>query len=144
MAEELLYEKSCGAVVCCQKDDGIKYLLVCEHGGFWVFPKGHMEAGESEHETALREVKEETGIDVVFVDGFRMVDEHDLAREGCPNKIKQTVYFLAKYEDQEFVPQESEISKIMLTYFESATAVLSFESFKNILSQADKFLKQNQ
>ena len=142
MSEELLYEKSCGAVVFCQKDNDIKYLLVCEHGGYWVFPKGHMEAGESEHETALREVKEETGLEVTFVDGFRVKDEHSLAREGRPNTIKQTVYFLAKYENQAFVPQESEIAKIVLLDFESAMATLQIDSCKHILRQAHSFLEQ--
>ena len=143
MSEELQYEKSCGAVVYCQNDNDIKYLLVCEHGGYWVFPKGHMEAGESEHETALREVKEETGLDVTLVDGFREKDEHNLAREGRPNTIKQTIYFLANYENQTFVPQESEISKIVLLDFEAAMATLQFDSFKHILAQANRFLEQN-
>ena len=144
MSEELQYEKSCGAVVYCQKGNDIKYLLVCEHGGYWVFPKGHMETGESEHETALREIKEETGLDVTFIDGFRVKDEHNLAREGRPNTIKQTIYFLANYEDQTFVPQESEISQIALHDFESAMASLQFDSFKNILAQAHDFLMQMQ
>lgn len=141
MSEELLYERSCGAVVYCQKDNDTKYLLICEHSGFWGFPKGHMEAGESEHETALREIKEETGLDITFVDGFQVKDEHSLAREGRPNTIKQTIYFLAKYENQKIIPQESEISKISLMDFESAMAVLQFDSFKNILAQAHSFLK---
>ena len=144
MSEKLLYEKSCGAVVYCQKDTDIKYLLVREHGGFWVFPKGHMEAGESEHETALREVKEETGLDVTFVEEFRVKDEHNLAREGRPNTIKQTIYFLAKYEDQKFVPQESEISEIVLLDFEAAMTTLQFDSFKHILEQAHSFLEKKQ
>ncbi|MBQ9142969.1 MAG: NUDIX domain-containing protein [Lachnospiraceae bacterium] len=142
MQEDFLYEKSCGAVVYCQEDNNIKYLLVCEHGGFWVFPKGHMEDGEFEHETALREVKEETGLDVTFVDGFQVKDEHNLAREGRPGTIKQTTYFLAKYENQEFVPQESEISRIELMDFETAMATLQFESFKHILTKAHNFLTQ--
>ena len=140
MSEELQYEKSCGAVVYCQKDSSIKYLLVCEHSGFWVFPKGHMEAEESEHETALREIKEETGLDVTFIDGFQVKDEHNLAREGRPNTIKQTIYFLAKYEDQTFVPQEAEIARIALLDFESAMATLQLDSFKHILTQAHNFL----
>lgn len=144
MQEEFLYEKSCGAVVYCQEDNNIKYLLVCEHGGFWVFPKGHMEDGESEHETALREVKEETGLDVTFVDGFQVKDEHNLVREGRPGTIKQTTYFLAKYEKQGFVPQESEISKIALMDFETAMATLQFDSFKHILTKAHYFLTQKQ
>ena len=142
MSEELQYEKSCGAVVYCQKDNDIKYLLVCEHGGYWVFPKGHMEAGESEHETALREVKEETGLDVTFVDDIRIKDEHNLAREGRPNTIKQTIYFLAYYEDQTFVPQESEISQIVLLDYEAAMTTLQFDSFKRILTQAHDFLEK--
>lgn len=144
MAEEFSYEKSCGAVVYCQNENGIKYLLVCERSGFWVFPKGHMEAGESEQETALREVKEETGLDITFVTGFRVEDEHNLAREGCPHIIKQTVYFLAEYKNQKFVPQKSEISKIVLLDFESAMATLQFDSFKHILAQAHSFLAQNE
>ncbi len=141
MSEELQYEKSCGAVVYFQEDNDIKYLLACEHGGFWVFPKGHIEDGEVEQETALREVKEETGLDITFVDGFRVVDEHNLAREGRPNTIKQTVYFLAKCEEQKFVPQESEISKIALLEYESAMNILQFDSFKCILTMAHNFLK---
>lgn len=142
MSEELRYEKSCGAVVYCRKDNGIQYLLACERSGYWVFPKGHMEGGESEHDTALREVKEETGLDVTFVEGFRMLDEHNLAREGRPNTIKQTVYFLARYEGQEFIPQETEISKIALMDYETAMETLQFDSFKQILTQAHRFLNE--
>lgn len=143
MSEELQYEKSCGAVVYCEAGNDIQYLLVCEHGGFWVFPKGHMEAGESEQETARREVKEETGLDVTFIEGFRVKDEHNLAREGRPNTIKQTIYFLVKYENQTFVPQESEISQIELLDYESAMAKLQFDSFKEILTRAQDFLENH-
>ena len=142
MSEELQYEKSCGAVVYCQKCNEIMYLLACERSGYWVFPKGHMEDGESEYETALREVQEETGLDVTFVEGFRMLDEHNLAREGRPNTIKQTVYFLARYENQMFVPKEAEIAKIALMDYESAMDTLQFDSFKQILTQAHRFLNK--
>ena len=141
--EEVHFEKSCGAVVYCREDNEIKYVLACERSGYWVFPKGHMEAGETEQETALREIKEETGLTVTFVDGFRITDEHNLAREGRPNTIKQTVYFLAKCETSKFIVQESEISKIELLDFESAMAKLQFDSFKNILKQAHEFLERN-
>ena len=142
MSEELRYEKSCGAVVYCREGNEIKYLLACERSGYWVFPKGHVKAGESEHDTALREVKEETGLDVTFVEGFRVTEEHNLAREGRPNTIKQTVYFLARFEGQEFVPQESEIEKIVLVDYESAMKTLQSDGFKQILIQAHEFLNK--
>jgi len=91
---------------------------------------------------ALREIKEETGLDVAFMEGFRVTDEHNLAREGCPNTIKQTVYFLAEYKEQDFVAQEEEISEIALLDFETAMEILPFDGFRNILVQADSFLKQ--
>ena len=142
MSEELLFEKSCGAVVYFRKEKDIKYLLVCERSGFWVFPKGHMETGETEQETAFREAKEETGLDIAFVPGFRITDEHNLAREGRPNTIKQTVYFLSESKSQRFVPQETEISNIQLLDFETALATLQFNRFKHILTQAHTFLME--
>ena len=64
-------EKSCGAAVF-TKDNGIvNYVIVESNDGVFGFPKGHTEAGESEHETALREIFEETGLKLKIIDGFR-------------------------------------------------------------------------
>ena len=68
-----LYEKSCGAIIIHKTNkDNYKVLLVKNHNGrYWSFPKGHVEKGETEEETAIREIKEETGLDVEIVDSFR-------------------------------------------------------------------------
>jgi len=52
---------SCGAVILRETPEGVRVLMlrVFRH---WDFPKGLMEAGESPRETALREVREESGI----------------------------------------------------------------------------------
>ena len=58
-------EKSCGAIVFTRENGIRKYVIIRGTGiyqGFNGFPKGHMEEGETESETALREVKEETGM----------------------------------------------------------------------------------
>ena len=70
------HEKSCGAVVFTRTDKGVKYLLIANLKGIYGFPKGHVEAGETEEQTALREIREETGLRVTLVPGFRAVDEH--------------------------------------------------------------------
>ncbi|HXK73114.1 MAG TPA: GrpB family protein, partial [Clostridia bacterium] len=58
-----MYQKSCGVIVYRKVNVNIEYLLVKEHeSSGWSFPKGHMEAFESETDTAIREVWEETGI----------------------------------------------------------------------------------
>ena len=55
-----MLERSCGAVVATEKD-GVRYYVLVK-GSYVGLPKGHMEPGESERETALREVREETGL----------------------------------------------------------------------------------
>ena len=66
-------EKSCGALVYRITQNGQKELLFIKHrhGTHWSFPKGHMEEGENEVQTALREVKEETGLDIDLEGDFR-------------------------------------------------------------------------
>ena len=66
-------EKSCGVLVLRQQEEEL-YVVLLRHrfGGHWSFPKGHVEAGESERQTALREVREETGLSgIKLLDGFR-------------------------------------------------------------------------
>ena len=58
------FEKSCGAVVFVEENSSVRYLLMCSMEGVYGFPKGHMEGNETEIETALREVREETGIEL--------------------------------------------------------------------------------
>ena len=65
-------EISCGAVIARQTDAGCEVLLVCHaSGGHWGFPKGHVENNETEAETALREIREETGLSVTLDTNFR-------------------------------------------------------------------------
>ena len=136
-------EKSCGAIVYTHENGVRKYVIICGTGmyqGFCGFPKGHMEPGETEEETALREVKEETGLDVKLVGNFRQTDEHYLAREGRPNDKKVNVYFLAEYKDQQLKAQESEVSEIVLLDYEEALQSLQSEDARRELIEAEKYL----
>lgn len=132
------YEKSCGAVVFTRLKGKIQYLLIISLEGIYGFPKGHVEAGESEEETALREIYEEVGLKVKLVDGFRSVDEHPLPQKK--NTIKQVVYFLGEYSDQEFIYQKEELSSAQLVDYETAMSLFQFESSKRILTEANDFL----
>ena len=132
-------EKSCGAVVFTQESGGIKYVIIQSKEGFFGFPKGHVEDGETEAETALREIKEETGLTVSLLDGFRTEDSHTFVRKG-ETRMKHIVYFLAEFSGQAPVAQESELNSICLMDYETAMSAFQFESSKRILTEAHEYL----
>ena len=132
------YEKSCGAVVFTREGGEIKYLVIKSLTGIYGFPKGHVEQGETEEETALREVLEETGISVALLSGFRVEEEYPLPQKE--DTIKQVVYFLGEYCDQEPRYQASELSDAVLVDYETAMSLFQFDSSRRILTEADKFL----
>ena len=134
------YEKSCGAVVYTKIAGMIKYVLIRQTNGSWGFPKGHMESGETEEQTALREIYEEVHLKVSLRNGFRTTDQYALP--GKENVIKQVVYFCAEYSEQDILPQESELLDARLVPYTEALQLLTFESAKRILKEAHEFLSR--
>lgn len=134
----MIYEKSCGAVIFTRMNNEIKYLLIRNLGGIYGFPKGHVEQGETEEQTALREVFEEVGLAVKLVSGFRCEDEHPIPQKE--NTMKQIVYFLGEYSNQEFTYQKEELTDALLTDYETAMTLFQFDSSKRILTEANNFL----
>ena len=130
-------EKSCGAIVLRRQDD-VLYVVLLRHrfGGHWSFPKGHVEAGESERQTALREVHEETGLTIKLMDGFRESVEYS----PKPGVRKQVVYFLGTTEQEKLVRQEEEISEIMWAPLTKAAELVSFANDKRLVRHAMKRL----
>ncbi len=130
-------EISCGAVVFTRRQGKIQYLLIKNLGGSYGFPKGHMEAGESESMTAEREIWEEVGLRVTFMSGFRTESEYMLPGKQIR---KQVVYFLAEYENQSYRLQEAEIADGCLVSYAQAQKLLKYEDLRRILREADGFL----
>ena len=134
----MMYEKSCGAVVFTRMNNEIQYLLIRNLTVIYGFPKGHVEQGETEEQTALREVFEEVGLAVKLVSGFRSEDEHPIPQKE--NTMKQIVYFLGEYSNQEFTYQIEELTDALLTDYETAMTLFQFDSSKRILTEANNFL----
>ena len=132
-------ERSCGAVVFTRVNGEIRYVLGRAVEGFYGFPKGHMEPGESTEETALREIREEVGLEVALLPGFHAQDEYPLPKK--PGTRKCVDFFLAEYADQPLVPQETEFLSAGLYSFDEALQLLQREGFRRVLCEADGFLK---
>ena len=132
------YEKSCGFVAY-QETAGIRlFLLIRALNGEYGFPKGHVEQGETELETAVRELKEETNIAVRIIDGFRRQISYRFPSKE--NVIKQAVYFLGKCTADRIICQTSEVSEAIFLPLDQALALLSFEDTKSILREANAYL----
>lgn len=134
------FEKSCGAVVFTRREEEILYVIIRATNGDYGFPKGHMEQGETEQVTALREIREEVGVDAAIVGEFRMADSYPLPNK--PGVVKQVVYFLAEYSGQELRPQPEEVSAVYLMPYEEALKALSFTETKRILTEASRYLNR--
>ncbi len=135
------YEKSCGGVVYTRDHNGIRYVIIQHLGGHWGFPKGHMEPGEEEQTTALREIKEEIGISAKLIDGFRVEEQYPLPNK--PGTTKQVVYFLAEYAGQNICYQKEELKAACLMPYAEAVNRLTFDETKCILAKANAFLQHS-
>ena len=137
------YEYSCGAVVFTRMGGEPHYVLVRakdQPEGCHGFPKGHMETGETEEQTALREIYEEGGLRVRLLPGFRAVTEYALPYP--PDTRKRVVFFLAEYEGQQTTVQESELAAITIAPWPQALELTEFADSKRILTEAHEFLNK--
>ncbi len=124
-------EKSAGAVVF-HRGSRLEFLLI--YATYWEFPKGLVEPNESETDAAAREVREETGLEVELLPGFRQ--EIDYFYRRGPSLIKkQVVYFLGEAPDQQ-VQVSWEHQKAQWVSYDEAMGELKFENARQVLQKA--------
>lgn len=129
-------EKCCGGVIV----HGGKVLMVQQENDVFVFPKGHVEKGETEVETALREILEETGV-VVELDTTRRIGLHYYIESIDVDK--EVVLFMGKPVDGiEVRPQEGEIKAVEWVAFDAVEARLQFPEWKEAWGRARKMIKE--
>ena len=132
-------QKSAGIVLFRNASNKNEFLLLNYPQGHWDFVKGKVERGETPHETALRETKEETGIsNIEFVDGFEESVEYDF-RFKNEDIHKKVIFFLAKTSEKKISLSHEHNDYLWLGY-DDALKKTTFRNAKNILSKADEFL----
>lgn len=132
-------EKSCGALVY-RFNNGVTELLLIKNrnGGHWAFPKGHIELNETEQETALREVKEETGYDIKILEKFRT----SVSYKPKPDTSKEVVYFLATVSGGTMCRQEAEISRLEWIDIDKAQKIVTFENDRKLIIKAKSYIAE--
>ena len=141
-------EKSCGVVLF----NGQKVLLLqyatgqkegdWELQGHWDFPKGHVDKGETEVETAKRELEEETGIKkIIFLGNFRKTINYKI-QKGDRKIAKEVVFFIATT-----IETKINLSHEHVDYgwfdFTSASKKLTYDNARSVLKDAIIFYEKN-
>lgn len=130
-------EKSCGGVIFREQNGLHKYLVLHSIQGHWTLCKGHVEGDETEHETAVREIMEETGLTVDFVDGFREV----ITYSPKPGVTKDVVFFLARARGGDIACQPEEVAEARFLPIAGALELLTHPSDRETLQKARAFLE---
>lgn len=132
-------EKSCGVVLFRRTEEQNQFLLLHYPNGHWDFPKGHVEDNETEEQTALRELTEETGIqNAEILSNFRHGISYRYFRNGKPSN-KQVIFFLAETTEDTVAISHEHQNHIWLPYSE-ALQKLTFDNAKQLLIKAQNHL----
>lgn len=136
------FEESAGGIVY-KKEHGKTFILVSKHSQHhgWVFPKGRIGdeiANESKEETAIREVKEETGIDGVIEIALSPVSYFYVWEE---ERIKKTVYyFIMNFVGGNIEEHDYEMEEVEWIEKEKVLDRLTYPSDKKVWQEAQKYI----
>ena len=135
----MIEETSAGIVLFRKEGSKILFLLLHYPSGHWDFVKGKKENGESYHQTAIRETKEETNItDIEFVDKFEEWIEYNFQFEGQLIQ-KKVIFFLAETKTKE-ITISFEHQNFVWLEFDDAIEKITFDNAKKVLRKANSVL----
>jgi len=135
----MIEETSAGIVLFRKEDSKILFLLLHYPSGHWDFIKGKMEKGESTHDTAIREAKEETGItDITFLENFEEWIKYDFQYQG-ELVHKKVVFFLAETKTKEVMISHEHLNYTWMDYNTSMEKT-TFDNAKTVLTRAQMLL----
>ena len=135
----MIEETSAGIILFRKEDSKILFLLLHYPSGHWDFVKGKMEEGESTHETAIREAKEETGItDITFLENFEEWIKYDFQYQG-ELVHKKVVFFLAETKTKQVMISHEHLDYTWMDYNTSMEKT-TFDNAKTVLTRAQMLL----
>ena len=132
---ELKKEKSCGCVII---ENNKVLLILQQNDAYWGFPKGHVENGETETQTAKREVKEEVGLDVK-IDESKRYSINYIVRDEID---KTSVFYIATPIGGKIQKQDSEVKEVKWCTFEEALELITFDNLKEVLRKVMEDIKK--
>lgn len=140
--------KSVGMVLFRMEQQKIVYLLLHHGGKYWNFPKGRQEEGETELETAFREVSEETGITqkhILLVPGFRESYIYRFRSPDIEEKgkiiVKRAIFYLGRCLIRKVILSH-EHKKAGWFPYKEATERLFFKESRKVVNRAQSTIEK--
>ena len=132
---------SAGAILFRDTRGRREYLLLKSRPGDWEFPKGGIEGKEELQQTAIREVKEEAGIeDFRLIDGFR--EDYDYVFEANGKTIHKTVHLVIAKSFEASAELSKEHRDLQWRDYEQAINTITQDGPRDILREAHVFLDE--
>ncbi len=120
-----------------------RFLLLKQNKGHWGFPKGHKESNETDQESALRELKEESGITHCILSNFPPISEdYFLVDEGKSDWHKVVQYHIGFVENEDVSIEKAEIMDYKWATYQEALETLTYDNTKRVLKKAQEYLTE--
>lgn len=135
---------SAGLIIFRRAQDGLKFLLLYHGHGYWNFPKGQIESSERSWQTALREVREETGLrssELKLLKNFKTYEKF-FYRRGKEGIFKIVILYLAETNQSRIVVSPEHEGYGWFTFSEAKKAVGKYKENLRILETAFEFLRR--
>jgi 8-oxo-dGTP pyrophosphatase MutT (NUDIX family) len=143
-------EYSAGGTVFKKKGNQIVWLIIQPSAkdqpwrqGRWQLPKGWIDEGETSQQAAIREVKEEGGVEAEVIEKIDRINIF-FYNEDKQRVVKNIVFFLMKYQGGREKDHGPETEKAVWLSFDPAWERLTFKSERKILEKARKILEKKE
>ncbi|MFN6964240.1 MAG: NUDIX hydrolase [Pyrinomonadaceae bacterium] len=134
-----LRQISAGGVVFRRSRERVEVVLILTSPERrWQLPKGLVDDGESREQAALREVREETGLDAVVAEPLQTVEYWYYAtRDGRRVRYHKSVhFFLMEYVSGDVADHDHEVLEARWVDIDAAVSMLAFDSERRLVEQA--------
>ncbi|MEZ4690366.1 MAG: NUDIX domain-containing protein [Ignavibacteria bacterium] len=135
-------DKSVGVIVYCQFPRSLKYLILKHKKGHWSFAKGHKDKGETQLETAKRELLEEAGIKKVnFISKkIQLKENYSFSLKNNNKIVKEVSYFIAETNSSKVKIDKNEIRNYKWCTLNSAQKLITYDQSKKTIKKANKII----
>lgn len=137
-------QTSAGGVVYRRRGASVDVALIrVGEQGRWQLPKGIVDAGESPETTAVREVREETGVEAELIAPIQVVEYWYVGTERSSERVrfhKFVHFFLLEYRSGDVSDHDEEVEEARWVSLDEAEAMLSFASERKVVRQVQPLL----